>query len=95
MTSAGTRAATVARARAATVARIRAATVAGTRAARPGRGAGLALAVLSAATFGTSGAFASSLIAAGWSPAAAVITRIAVAAALLTVPAVLQLRGRC
>ncbi len=55
---------------------------------------GLTLAVLSAATFGTSGAFASSLIGAGWSPAAAVITRIAVAALALTVPAVLQLRGR-
>ncbi len=80
--------------RAVTTAGTRAATVAGTRAARPGPGAGLALAVLSAVTFGTSGAFASSLIAAGWSPAAAVITRIAVAAALLTVPAVLQLRGR-
>src|SRR5215468_12253619 len=70
-------------------------TSAGTRATRsaPG-GAGLALAVLSAATFGTSGAFASSLIGAGWSPAAAVVTRVAVAALVLTVPAVLQLRGR-
>ena len=59
-----------------------------------GSRAGLTLAVLSAATFGTSGAFASSLIGTGWSPAAAVITRIAVAALVLTVPAVLQLRGR-
>jgi drug/metabolite transporter (DMT)-like permease len=50
--------------------------------------------VLSAATFGTSGAFASSLIDAGWSPAAAVVTRVAVAAAVLTVPALVQLRGR-
>jgi drug/metabolite transporter (DMT)-like permease len=56
--------------------------------------AGLAIAVLSAATFGTSGTFASSLIAAGWSPAAAVTARIAVAALLLTVPALIQLRGR-
>lgn len=55
---------------------------------------GLALAVLSAATFGTSGTFAAALLAAGWSPAAAVTTRIAVAAALLTVPALVQLRGR-
>jgi drug/metabolite transporter (DMT)-like permease len=55
---------------------------------------GLPLAVLSAATFGTSGAFASSLIQAGWSPGAAVVTRIAVAAAVLTVPALVQLRGR-
>ncbi|HYB87363.1 MAG TPA: EamA family transporter [Streptosporangiaceae bacterium] len=77
-----------------TTERSRAKTAAGTRAARPGPGAGLSLAVLSAVTFGTSGAFASSLIGAGWSPAAAVITRIAVAAAVLTVPAVLQLRGR-
>ena len=59
-----------------------------------GSRAGLTLAVLSAATFGTSGAFASSLIQAGWSPAAAVITRVAVAAAVLTVPALIQLRGR-
>ena len=55
---------------------------------------GLALAVLSAATFGTSGTFAAALLAAGWSPAAAVTTRIGVAAVLLTVPALLQLRGR-
>ena len=59
-----------------------------------GSRAGLTLAVLSAAAFGTSGAFASSLIEAGWSPAAAVITRVAVAAAVLTVPALIQLRGR-
>lgn len=57
-------------------------------------GTGLTLAVLSAATFGTSGTFASSLIHAGWSPAAAVIIRIALAALVLTVPALLQLRGR-
>jgi drug/metabolite transporter (DMT)-like permease len=57
-------------------------------------GSGLILAVVSAATFGTSGTFAASLIAAGWSPAAAVVTRVAVAALLLTVPALLQLRGR-
>ena len=55
---------------------------------------GLALAVLSAATFGTSGTFAAALMAAGWSPAAAVATRIGVAAAMLTLPALLQLRGR-
>lgn len=67
----------------------------GTRAVRPvPGGTGLALALLSAATFGTSGAFASSLIATGWSPAAAVIVRVTVAALVLTVPAVLQLRGR-
>ena len=65
------------------------------RATGPARGgAGLTLAVLSAATFGISGTFGSSLIAAGWSPAAAVIARIAVAAVILTIPALLQLRGR-
>jgi drug/metabolite transporter (DMT)-like permease len=59
----------------------------------PGR-AGLALAVLSAATFGTSGTFASALIGAGWSPGAAVLTRIAVAALILTGPALMRLRGQ-
>jgi drug/metabolite transporter (DMT)-like permease len=54
----------------------------------------MALALLSAATFGTSGTFASALIRAGWSPAAAVVTRVAVSALILTVPALLQLRGR-
>ena len=66
---------------------------AGTRATRPSSG-GLALAVLSAATFGTSGTFASALIGAGWSPAAAVLARIATSALMLTAPALLQLRGR-
>jgi len=58
------------------------------------RSAGLALAVLSAATFGTSGTFAAALLAAGWSPAAAVTTRVGVAAAVLTGPALYVLRGR-
>jgi drug/metabolite transporter (DMT)-like permease len=57
-------------------------------------GSGLGLAVLSAAAFGTSGTFGSSLIDAGWTPAAAVTARIVTAAAVLTVPALLQLRGR-
>lgn len=56
--------------------------------------AGLGLATLSAATFGTSGSFASSLMTAGWTPGAAVMTRIGVAALILTVPALVQLRGR-
>ena len=55
---------------------------------------GLAIAVLSAATFGTSGTLGTSLLDAGWSPAAAVLARIAAAALLLTVPAALSLRGR-
>jgi drug/metabolite transporter (DMT)-like permease len=70
-------------------------TVGKARAGRYGPGGpGLALAVLSAATFGTSGTFASALIDAGWSPAAAVLARVAAAAVILTVPAVIQLRGR-
>src|SRR3954453_20157038 len=54
---------------------------------------GLALALLSAATFGTSGALATSLIDSGWTPGAAVTVRVAIAAAVLAVPALLQLRG--
>ncbi|MGO8981295.1 MAG: EamA family transporter [Streptosporangiaceae bacterium] len=68
---------------------------AGTSAVRSGPGGiGVTLAVLSAATFGTSGTFGTSLIQAGWSPAAAVVARITASALMLTVPAVLQLRGR-
>jgi len=59
-----------------------------------GRGTGLVLALASAAAFGTSGALAGSLIAVGWSPAAAVLVRVSLAALVLTVPAVLALRGR-
>ena len=61
---------------------------------RTGQGAGLALALLSAACFGTSGTFGSALIGAGWSPAAAVLARVLVAALALTLPALLTLRGR-
>jgi drug/metabolite transporter (DMT)-like permease len=60
----------------------------------PRAGAGLGLALLSAATFGTSGSFASSLMTSGWTPGAAVTARVGAAAVLLTVPALLQLRGR-
>ena len=68
---------------------------AGARGAPAARGgSGLALGILSAATFGTSGVFATSLINAGWSPAAAVTARIAASAVMLTIPALLQLRGR-
>jgi len=55
-------------------------------------GTGLTLALLSAATFAMSGPLAKALIEAGWSPAAAVTARIATAALVLTVPALLQLR---
>jgi drug/metabolite transporter (DMT)-like permease len=55
-------------------------------------GAGVALALLSASTFGTSGSFATSLTDAGWTPGAAVTARVGVAALVLTLPAVVQLR---
>jgi drug/metabolite transporter (DMT)-like permease len=55
--------------------------------------AGLTLGLLSGATFGTSGSFASSLIAVGWTPGAAVTARVVIATLVLTVPALLQLRA--
>ena len=55
---------------------------------------GLTLAGVSSATFGTSGTFAASLLAIGWTPGAAVTARIVIAAVVLTVPALLALRGR-
>jgi drug/metabolite transporter (DMT)-like permease len=47
--------------------------------------AGLLFALASASSFGTSGTFATSLLAIGWTPGAAVLVRIAIAAAVLTV----------
>ena len=64
---------------------------------RPGQGTsatGIALALLSAGGFGTSGIFGSALISSGWSPAAVTMARTLAPAFLLAVPAVLQLRGR-
>jgi drug/metabolite transporter (DMT)-like permease len=55
---------------------------------------GLMLALLSAATFGTSGTFARSLIGAGWSAPAAVTARVGIAALILAVPTIVGLRGR-
>jgi drug/metabolite transporter (DMT)-like permease len=57
-------------------------------------GIGLGLALLSAVTFSTSGTFARSLIAAGWSAEAAVAARVGIAALVLAVPAIVSLRGR-
>src|SRR6476619_2900989 len=51
------------------------------------------MALLSSATFGTSGAFAASLIAAGWTPGGAVTARVVIAAVVMTVPALLLLRA--
>ena len=59
-----------------------------------GQGAGIGLGLVSAMLFGTSGTFGSALIEAGWSPAAAVLARVCVAALTLTVPALIALRGR-
>ena len=61
---------------------------------RSGMGAGTGWALLSAAAFGSSGAFGGSLIAAGWAPALVVLLRIALGTALLAVPTALALRGR-
>ncbi|MFF5215198.1 DMT family transporter [Micromonospora sp. NPDC000442] len=60
----------------------------------PAAGAGLALALLSAVTFATSGTFARSLIDAGWSAEAVVVARVGIAALVLMVPAMLVLRGQ-
>ncbi|MFI9642787.1 EamA family transporter [Micromonospora sp. NPDC051925] len=61
---------------------------------RSAAGTGLALALLSAVTFATSGTFARSLIEAGWSAEAVVVARVGLAALVLAVPAALALRGR-
>jgi len=58
------------------------------------KASGLLIGVGAAALFGTSGPFASALMDAGWSPAAASTARISLAALLLTPSALLALRGR-
>ncbi|GLZ00120.1 DMT family transporter [Actinoplanes sp. NBRC 103695] len=55
---------------------------------------GLMLALLSAATFGTSGIFARSLLDAGWTAGSAVAVRVGLGALLLAVPAIVAMRGR-
>src|SRR3954452_25181059 len=57
-------------------------------------GAGLVLAVVSAASFGMSGALASGLLDAGWSPGAVVLVRIAIGALVVAPFAIAALRGR-
>ena len=57
-------------------------------------GTGLGFAVLSAMSFGLSGALAKGLLDAGWSAGSAVATRVAIAALVLVVPAAVSLRGR-
>ncbi len=55
---------------------------------------GLAFALVSAASFGVSGAVAKGMLEAGWSAGAAVTVRVSVAAIVLAVPGYLSLRGR-
>src|SRR5215210_7487601 len=55
---------------------------------------GLALAILSAASFALSGSLARGLIDAGWSPGAVVLARIAIAAIVIAPLAARALRGR-
>ena len=57
-------------------------------------GAGLLVALVSAATFATSGPFAKSLLETGWTPGSVVLLRIGGAALLLAVPTARALRGR-
>jgi drug/metabolite transporter (DMT)-like permease len=57
-------------------------------------GAGILVALLSAAAFATSGPFAKSLLDAGWTPGSVVFLRIAGAALLLLVPTLRALDGR-
>jgi drug/metabolite transporter (DMT)-like permease len=63
-------------------------------AARPRRGTGLLVALASGAAFGTSGTFGDGLLRAGWSPGAAVLARITVAALVLTPVALPRLRDQ-
>ena len=51
-------------------------------------------AVLTAAAFGTSGPFAKSLLATGWTSGAIVLLRVGIAALVLLPPALVALRGR-
>jgi len=57
-------------------------------------GSGVGLALISATSFGLSGALAKGLLDAGWSAAAAVTLRVLIAGAVLLGPAIVALRGR-
>ena len=58
------------------------------------KGFGLWFALASAATFGSSGPFAKSLLVEGWSSGAIVLLRVSGATLVLAIPTVLSLRGR-
>ncbi|WP_456697873.1 EamA family transporter [Aeromicrobium sp. P5_D10] len=55
---------------------------------------GISLAVAAAMSFSLSGPLAKGLITAGWTPGAAVTTRVLIAAGVLLVPGLIALRGR-
>lgn len=57
-------------------------------------GAGIALALTSAVSFGLSGSLARALMDTGWSAAAAVSMRVTIAALVLAIPGLLALRGQ-
>jgi len=61
---------------------------------RPSTTVGLVIAVISAASFGTSGAFLKPMLESGWSPAAAVTFRALIGAAVLLPFTLVALRGR-
>lgn len=67
---------------------------AGVVATRSRTASGLAFALVSAITFGLSGAFARPLLESGWSAGAVVLVRVGVAALLVTPLGLLALRGR-
>src|SRR3954451_25158272 len=68
--------------------------VADDRTGQPEVGAGLLLAVASAAAFGLSGPLARGLLDAGWAPGAVVLARLAIAAVVVAPVAARALRGR-
>ena len=61
---------------------------------RPRALSGLALALVSAASFGLSGALARGLLAEGWTPGAVVLARIAIGAAVVAPFGLVAMRGR-
>lgn len=60
----------------------------------PSTTTGLVIAVIAAASFGSSGAFIKPLLEAGWSPAAAVTVRVLLGGVVLAPIAIITLRGR-
>lgn len=55
---------------------------------------GLLFALVAAASFGVSGSIAKGLMETGWTPGAAVLVRVVIAAVVLAIPGALAMRGR-